>query len=138
MILEEYNSLIYVIVAIVGMIYYQYQSWKANGELFDLGKVIDTLWSGGIVSMITSAFLLSKAGLNFSDEAAIITTLTALLAAFALAGGIDTAQNKTLKVLAKRKAQKVLETVNIEQDKILTVTTEDSFPPDTPVSIPDK
>jgi hypothetical protein len=86
------------------MLYYQWQSWRSSGEAFDLSKFVDTVWSGGVISVAASGLALSQAGLNFSDSTGVITTLTALAGAFGLAAGIDTAQNKTLKAL-KPKAE---------------------------------
>jgi steroid 5-alpha reductase family enzyme len=90
-------SLVYVVVAVAGLLYYQWQSWKASGEAFDLSKFIDTAWSGGVIAVASSALGLSRAGLDFSSAAGLLTSLGSLSAAFALAGGVDTLQNKVLK-----------------------------------------
>ncbi len=90
--LEEQVQLVYALVAMAGVIFYQYNSWKASGEKFDLSKFIDTLWAGGLLSVIASAAGLAAAGLSLN-----VTSLSALATAFFLAAGIDRVQNVVLK-----------------------------------------
>ena len=93
---DNLTIIVYVAVALAGMVYYQYQGWRASGEAFDLSKFVDTAASSGSFAILGSAAGLAQAGLSLSPEG-----LGALAAAFMLAAGIDTVWNKSLKTLKK-------------------------------------
>ncbi len=91
---DTLTIVVYVAVALAGMVYYQYQGWKASGEPFDASKFVDTALSSGNFAIIGSAVGLAQVGLGFTPE-----SLGALAAAFGLTAGIDTLWNKSLKNL---------------------------------------
>jgi hypothetical protein len=97
MLADNLTLLVYVTVAVAGMAYYQWQSWKSSGEPFDLSKFVDTALSSGLFAVIGAAAGLANAGLSLSPEG-----LGALTGAFFLAAGIDTAYGKTLKALKSK------------------------------------
>jgi hypothetical protein len=61
--LIDYTSIAYAIAAIVGMIFYIWNSWPSN-EAFNPQKAFNTVIRGGAISILTSAVALAPFGLN--------------------------------------------------------------------------